>query len=36
MDNSLLELYRSGVIDASTAVEAAIDQEYVRNNSSRW
>ena len=36
MDNSLLELYRSGVIGASTAVEAAIDQEYVRNNSSRW
>lgn len=36
MDNSLLELYRSHVIDADTAVEAAIDQEYVRNNTSRW
>ena len=36
MDNSLLELYRNHVIDADTAVEAAIDQEYVRNNTSRW
>ena len=36
MDNSLLELYRIHVIDADTAVEAAIDQEYVRNNTSRW
>lgn len=36
MDNSLIELYRNRVIDADTAVEASIDQEYVKNNTSRW
>ena len=36
MDNSLLDLYRHGVIDGETAVEAAHDVEYVTRNVGRF
>ena len=32
MDNCLLQMVRDGLIDAETAVDAAADEDYVRQN----
>ena len=36
MDNSLIDLFRRGMVDAQTAIDAAHDPDYVTKNTSRF